>query len=224
VGVGELKVLYYLKQRLTGNAYVSGGLARLSDRSTLNLKQRPRAGCAVDVHLALALQGAPQKKLLQTDDAKEGLRAFAERRRPALCDECHSGHSPEVERMILFFPVREWRLRSQRSCPRGDATSTSGAPHANSFSRSTPRKFEREQADPDAHPRARTGTGRAVRLHRDEAITTNIAGLFHRNRRIVAAARSTKARSGLRSTRCRPKLSSVDDLSRCSGCARAPNC
>ena len=136
----------------------------------------------------------------------------------------HSGHSTEVERMILFFPVREWRLRSQRSCPRGDATSTSGAPHANSFSRSTPRKFEREQADPDAHPRARTGTGRAVRLHRDEAITTNIAGLFHRNRRIVAAARSTKARSGLGSTRCRPKLSSVDDLSRCSGCARAPNC
>lgn len=115
MGVGELKVLYYLKQRLTRNAYVSGGLARLSDRSTLNLKQRPRAGCAVDVHLALAIQGAPQKKLLQTDDAKEGLRAFAERRRPALPlrsqprgrahDPVLSGTRVEIE-VTAFVPAR----------------------------------------------------------------------------------------------------------------------
>jgi enoyl-CoA hydratase/carnithine racemase len=46
-------------------------------------KQAVQHGLDRSLTEGLALEGALQKQLLQTDDADEGLRAFAERRRPA---------------------------------------------------------------------------------------------------------------------------------------------
>ncbi|OAE96356.1 enoyl-CoA hydratase [Bradyrhizobium centrolobii] len=59
---------------------------RIAANGPLAVKAAKRAiqhGLDRSLAEGLALEGALQKRLLQTDDAEEGLRAFAERRRPA---------------------------------------------------------------------------------------------------------------------------------------------